>query len=61
MLFCGDEKLDSCLFDAGILYLTSKGDTAISATRLGNAFKDIAYVVLKPQPDQWEFLGKAAL
>ena len=59
MLFAGDEQLSDLLYESGILYQTEHNQPAVSVARFNRVFKDIAYVVLRPQPDDWLFLDKA--
>ena len=56
MLFQGGADLQELLFESGILYLSSTGDTGVSMTSFRKTFVEIAYVIVGYSFPLWKTL-----
>ena len=57
-MFASDQALRKILFDANVFFLTSCSRVALSMARFRNVFEDIAYVLIRPQPQSWQSMDK---
>ena len=57
-MFASDQPLRKILFDANVFFLTSCSRVALSMARFRNVFEDIAYVLIRPQPQAWQSMDK---